>query len=315
MKKTANRAVIYVIFSYAIWGFLSAYWKILADIDSLSILAYRIVWSALTGWIVLLAIRQWDETKALLHNRRLCLQLVMTGYLIALTWWLFIYAVNTGRALEGSLASFMSPILTIFFGFLVFRERLSVCQWIAVALAFAGVLVPIIWYHTVPLLTIVMAAAFAAYNIAKKKIMVSSYISTFLETLFVLPAAAVVLVIMETRGSGAIGVLTGWRWLLLPIAGVVTYLPLMFLSKGVQTTPMSITGIIMYVSPVIQFVLSIWAYGEELTPATLVTFVCVMVAILLYVVVDRIIKWRRGKKKASAPAEQAYPGTNAKSAP
>lgn len=310
-----KKGTIYIVSSYAIWGFLSAYWKVLSDMDSLSILGYRIVWSAVTGWGVLLAVGAWREAKALLRDRRLCLQLLLAGFLIALTWWIFIFAVNTGRALEGSLSSFMSPILTIFFGFLIFREKLSACQWGAVALAFVGVLIPIIWYHTVPLLAIIMAVAFAIYNVVKKKIAVSSYISTFMEALFVVPAAVAVLVTMEIRGSGAIGVITGWRWLLLPLAGVVTYLPLMLLSKGVQTTPMSTTGIIMYISPVIQFVLSIWVYGEELTPANLVTFICVVAAVLLFVVVDRLVKQRGDQKRASQPAVQAYPGTNANSAP
>ncbi len=278
-----KKGPFYVTLCYVLWGVLPVFWKLFGAVSSLYILACRVVFSLIFCFVVVLLEGKLDALRALFQDKKQCLLLCACGIMITVNWGSFIFSVSTGRVMESSLAYYMNPIMAIVLGFFVFRERLKPIQWIAVGLALIGILVPLVSYGKIPWLALVIGITMAIYSAMKKYVKVDSEISIFMETLFVSPFALVYIIYAEHTGAGASGLLHGWQWLLLPAAGIVTSVPLALLSFGIKTTPLSLSGILMYINPTLQLLVSVLLFHEKFTIINGITFAFVWVALLLFI--------------------------------
>ncbi|MDO4303201.1 MAG: EamA family transporter RarD [Bacillota bacterium] len=281
MKKLDKNALC-VFLCYVLWGVLPVYWKLLSRVDSVYVLASRIIWSFVFSIVIVSALGKWKEVRAVLGSRGQCIRLLLCGVMITINWGSYIYAVNAGHILDASLAYYLNPIISIFIGFLVFKESLSVIQWISVLIAATGIIVPIIGYGQMPVMALVIGGSFALYSMLKREVTADSSVSMLMETGFVLPFAILFIVFMESGGKGAYGVLSGKEWLLLPLAGVVTTIPLLLFAKGIRHISMSLAGILMYVNPTLQLLLGAVVYKEKITVTEIFMFTCVWTALILF---------------------------------
>ena len=280
-----NKGPLYVLTCYVIWGLLPIFWKLLAQVDSLYVLASRIVWSmVLTGGILLLRRDRLAGVRAAFRDRREWGLLAAAGCVVCVNWGVYIWAVANGHMIDSSLAYYMNPILAILLGTVLFRERLTKLQWLAVAVTFAGLVITVIRYRQIPWIALVIGGSFAVYGALKKQVRSDAAVSTFVETLTLAPFALVLIFWMEAHGTGAAGVLSGWQWLLLPVSGVVTTVPLMFFAAGMKTTPMTLSGILMYINPTMQLLLSVALYGEAFTATHAILFGFVWTGLILYLI-------------------------------
>ena len=183
--------------------------------------------------------------------------------------------------LDCSLGYYLNPILNVVMGVIIFHEKLKKQEWIAVIFAAAGVLYLIISSGTVPVLALLLAFSFGTYGMIKKGLPVDSDESLFMETVLVSPVAIGFIIFSEMNGIGAIGVLEGKQWLLLPLAGIVTAIPLLVYSAGVQKIPFYLTGMIMYLNPTIQFFLGVFFYKEPIDMNRVISFVFIWVGIII----------------------------------
>ncbi|NCB51583.1 MAG: EamA family transporter RarD [Clostridia bacterium] len=284
-----NKSTISVTASYLLWGILPIFWKLLAGVDSFYVLCSRIIWSLVVSVIAVLALGKWKETKEALRNKSVSLRLFACGALVSFNWGAFIWCVMNGRVLDCSLAYYINPIMAIVIGFIAFGEKMNTMRWVSVGLAVVGVAYPAFVNGQVPILAVLIALSFALYGTVKKKVDLPGEVTTFIETLFVMPFALALVIYMEVQGTGALaaGLLPGWRFLLLPAAGLVTYLPLLLYSHGIRRTPMSLAGILMYISPTMQFVIGVVLFHEELSESMLITFGFVLVAVVVFILSGR----------------------------
>lgn len=280
-----NKGAWYVLLSGVMWGALSIFWKQLGWMDPVYVLFSRIVWSLVFGGAVLLAQGRMRETLALLRDRKIKWTLIAAGVVIACNWCLYIYAISIGQIMQASLAYYISPILSIVLAALVFREKLNPLQWLAAGIASAGVLISIFYYGEVPFLALAMGASFSVYGMIKKAVaQIRGEASAFLELLYIAPVAVIGLIVWEAQGKGIFGIQPDWRMILLPLTGVATGVPLMLFAHGLETAPLSLSGILNFANPTLQLVLSVLLFGEAFTKASLITFVLVWVALILFVV-------------------------------
>lgn len=280
-----NKSTLAVAASYIIWGILPVFWKLLAQVNSIYVLLSRILWSLVVSAIAVLLMKKWKTAAKALLDKTVRNRLLICGLLISFNWGAFIWCVMNGRLLDCSLAYYINPIIAIVLGFAAFKERLSALQWGSVALAVAGVAIPALSGGSFPLLALLIGTSFAVYGAVKKKVDLPGDVTTFIETLLVSPAVLAAIIYMEANGEGAVlnGALTGWRLLLLPAAGIVTYIPLVLYSQGVRGTPMALSGILMYINPTIQFLIGVLFYKEALTTSWIITFCFVWGALVLFV--------------------------------
>lgn len=278
-----KKGPLYVTLCYVLWGVLPVFWKLFGEVSSLYILACRIVFSLIFCFVVVVIEGKLAALRAVFRDKKQCLLLCACGIMITINWGSFIFSVSTGRVMESSLAYYMNPIMAIVLGFIVFHERLKPIQWVAVLLAFIGILVPLISYGRIPWLALVIGITMAVYSAMKKYVKADSEISIFMETLFMSPFALIYIIFCESTGTGAGGILHGVQWLLLPAAGIVTSVPLALLSFGIKTTPLSLSGILMYINPTLQLLVSVLLFHEEFTIINAITFAFVWAALILFV--------------------------------
>lgn len=296
-----KKGPVYVLICYILWGVLPVFWKMLAAVDSLYVLAGRIVWSLVFISAILAARRSFGAVRAVLGDRRELGRLVLAGITVCVNWGSYIWAVNSGHMLDASLAYYMNPILAILLGTVVFREKLTGLQWLSVAVTFTGLVITILRYRQIPWIALIIGGSFAVYGAIKKGVHAESGVSVFFETLTLAPFALVFMAAAEVRGAGAVGVLHGWQWLLLPAAGVVTTVPLLFFAKGIKSTPMTLSGILMYINPTLQLLLSVLLYQEKFTITHAILFGFAWSGLALYLL-SSLLRERQHKKEESTCA-------------
>ena len=282
-----SKGPLYVTLCYVFWGLLPIFWKTLNSLNSLYVLASRIFWSLLFCTIILLARKNWGQLKTVFQDKKQLLKIAICAILITINWGSYIWAVNANHIIDASLAYYMEPIIVIFFGAVIFKERLTKLHWGSVALAALGVIVPIIYYGEFPFIALVIAVTFAVYGALKKTINIDGLLSIFMETLIMAPLALGFIIYMETRQLGALAILDGWQYLLLPLSGVVTSIPLILFSHGIKETPYNLSGILMYINPTIELLVGVLLFHEQFTAVQGVTFGFVWIAIIVYLVANR----------------------------
>lgn len=287
-----KRAIGSVLVGYGLWGLLPMFWKQFHTLDAVYLLAVRIVMSMVFCLLLVAVTRRFDALWAVLRDRRVCLRLAVCGVVITANWWMYIYAVSSNHILDGSLAFYISPLLSILIGRLAFGERLAREQWAAAVLALAGVLVPVVESGRPPLLALGIGATFSVYGALKKQLAVDSIVSLTVETLCMTPPALLFVAWMERDGGYLFsGAVPDGELALLLLTGVATSVPLLFFAAGVHQLPVSLSGMLLYLNPTLQLLLGVLVYREPFTGTDAVMFALVFAAVALFLLGGR----RRGK--------------------
>jgi chloramphenicol-sensitive protein RarD len=277
-----RRGVWQGLLAYTIWGLFPIYWKLFHGIPALEVLAHRILWS-FVALVVILALVWPARLRALRRQpRQLVALYAAAAVLIGVNWFLYIWGVNAGFVVETSLGYFMTPLVNVLLGVVVFRERLSMWQWLAVALAATGVLYLTSVYGVVPWIALGLAVTFGSYGLAKKKAPLPALDGLTLETaLIVLPAFAY-LAVLQGSGQGSFLRVATHTELLLIAGGLITITPLLLFASAVRLVPLSLVGLLQYVSPTIQLLLGILLYREPFTRVQLTGFGFVWAGLALF---------------------------------
>jgi len=248
------------------------------------ITAHRFVWSLVFMTIVMTAGRQWPAVARAIADRRVIAILLVTALLIGVNWWVFIHAVVVDRIVAASIGYFMNPVVSVLLGFVILRERLSAFQWVAVALASAGVLTQVVAYGTVPWITLVLAFTFATYGLIRKTAPVSASSGLLIETALLFPVAFGILAWFEFEGSGAFGSRGLEFAALLAFAGVATGLPLLLYAAGAKRIKLATMGLLQYIAPSGNLLIAVWVFDEPFTGVEALTFGFIWLALIIYTV-------------------------------
>jgi len=272
---------IFALSAFVTWGFLPIYWKLLGEVSPLEILSHRIAWSFVFVMLVLLYRKNWDIRKLFSRKRDVLLLLTM-GTLVGLNWLIYIMAVNSERMLEASMGYYINPLLSIFLGMVVLKERLNKLQLAAFALAVVGVLYITIDYGKLPWIALSLATLFAVYGLLKKMTRYDPMQALGVETLLITPFALGFMMFQGASGNGSF--ITGGMvtTLLLVFAGVVTTLPLYWFAEGARRIDLSSVGFMQYIAPSLMLLLGVFIYGEDFTTTHLISFGLIWTALALY---------------------------------
>jgi chloramphenicol-sensitive protein RarD len=289
--RRALAGLAYAFAAYLAWGISPAYFKALAGVPAIEILAHRVVWSVVLLALLLAFTSGAGALVRSFADRRRAALLAGTACLVSANWFLYIWAVNSGRVLEASLGYFVNPLVNVLLGVVFLRESLSRPQRWAIALAAAGVAVLLVRLGTFPWVSLALALSFGAYGLLRKRAAVDALEGLFLETVFLAPAALALLLVLGARGSGAFGGSAGTTALLVA-AGAVTAIPLLWFGHGVHRLRLSTLGVVQYVAPTAQFLLAVLAYHERFTPAHALAFGLIWASLAVYTA-DAIGRYRR----------------------
>jgi chloramphenicol-sensitive protein RarD len=279
--------VAYAVASFAFWGLSPLFWKPISHIAAPQILAHRVLWSIPVVLLLITLRGQWPEVRAVFSDRRTVAALVLSATLVGINWGIFIWAMAADRILEASLGYYINPLVSVFLGFALLRERLRVGQWIAVGLAATAVAILTVRFGSPPWIAILLAFSFGCYGLIRKVVRAGPIVGVTIEIALLTPVAA--LFMSRWRADGSLqftGESTITQALLL-LAGVVTITPLIWFSQGARRLRLATLGLLQFLAPTLQFLLAVLKYGEPFTRTHLVAFGLIWTALAVYTIEGR----------------------------
>jgi len=125
--------------AYVFWGFLPLYLKMVDHIPAVEVVAHRVLWSVPIAGLVLILLRRTADIGRILRDPRAMIMGCVTAALVSVNWGVYVWAIAVERTLDAALGYYINPLFSIFLGSVLLGEKLLRLQWVAVALAAAGV--------------------------------------------------------------------------------------------------------------------------------------------------------------------------------
>jgi chloramphenicol-sensitive protein RarD len=276
-----NKGVWYALGAYSLWGLFPIYWKWLQEVPAIQLIGHRIGWSFIMLMIVILATGQWSAFRSKLTWKVLAVYL-FTGLLLSVNWLIYVWGVNAGFVVETSLGYFINPLLSVMMGVIFLREKLRPAQWLPIGLAALGVVYLTKAYGSLPWIALSLAFTFGTYGLLKKISPLGSLYGLTLETGMVFIPALAYLIFVDVQGQGAF-LHAGLKADLLMVgAGLVTIVPLLMFASATQRIPLTMIGIMQYITPTMQFLLGVLVYKELFTTQKLIGFSIVWIALVVF---------------------------------
>ena len=280
-KSSAADGIVPGLVAYLIWGFLPIYFKVTQHVGAFEVLAHRIVWALPFGALILLLRSQWPEVWRAVSSPRVLFWLVMASAMIAINWYVYIYAVQTEQVYQASLGYYINPLMYVLVGVAFLGERLRRLQVVSIVLATIGVLALTVSYGSLPWIALVLGISFTAYGVIRKQIPVGAMPGLFVETALLSPVAAGYLWMLIGAGQASFLSASTGNDLLLIIAGPLTVVPLLCFAIAARKLTLTAIGFMQFIAPTLQFSVGV-AYGEELTVAHIVCFLFIWTAVGLF---------------------------------
>ncbi len=279
-----NKGILYGIIAYTFWGLLPIYWKSLKGVPPIEILSHRMVWSFFFMLVVLTVTRRWAWIRPVLTQPKVLLTFLVTAVLLAINWFVYIWAVNSGFIVDAALGYFINPLVNVLLGYIFLKERLRPGQMAAVLLALGGVLYLTITYGSLPWIALTLAFSFGTYGLLRKTAVLDSVPGLTLETGWLFLFALGLLIYFELKGTAALGHSPLNTNMLLIGAGVITAVPLLCFAASARLVTMATLGILQYLAPTLQFLIGVFIYGEAFSRTQLVGYSFIWLALIVYTV-------------------------------
>ncbi len=265
--------------AYSLWGVFPLVFHLLDSVAPVEILMHRIVWSFVVVFGILVVRRQRGWFRSVRTLPGALPRLTLAAGLIATNWLVYIWAVNNDHVIEAALGYYINPLVTVALGVGLLGERLRRMQLVALGFGAGAVAVLTVAYGRVPWIALVLACSFGGYSFLKKSVPVGAVTSLAVETLVLLPVAAVGLVALAVAGESAFLYGSVERDALLVGLGVVTAVPLLLFGTAARRIPLTLLGLLQYLTPTLQLICGVAVFHEPLPPARLAGFVLVWVAL------------------------------------
>ena len=293
--------VAFGLAAYLWWGLCPIYFKSVAHVPAAEVLAHRIVWS-----LILLLLLMWRrgrlaELVEAARQPRVIIALSVSTVLVALNWFVFIWAVSTGQLLQASLGYFINPLVNVLLGVVVLRERLRPWQLLSLTLAVGAVVLLGLRQGAVPVISLTLAFSFSLYGLIRKLANVGATAGLTIETALLTPVALGVLLLWNGQGTLVFAHLDRSTDILLALSGVVTALPLIWFAAGARRLRYATMGFLHYVTPTGQFLLAVLAYGEVFGAQRLLSFALIWLALVIFTA-DAAASYRRVRPRQADQA-------------
>ncbi len=276
-----KKGLLYVFGAYAIWGFFPIYFKFLHAVPAIQIVAHRISWSFLI-LLLLVSLRGQLKNIRKVLTPKIIMLYIGAGVLLSINWLTYVWGVNAGFVVETSLGYFINPLVSVFLGVVILREKLRPMQWIPITLAGIGVLYLTIQHGSIPWIALVLAFSFGTYGLLKKIGPLKSLPGLTLETAGVFIPALGFLIFSEFQQTGAFGHMNAITTFLLIFSGLVTAIPLILFASGAPLVPLSTIGLLQYIAPTLQFLIGVFIYKEPFSYHQLIGFSIIWLALIIF---------------------------------
>tara|TARA_Y100001936_G_C15943557_1_gene596106 strand:+ start:143 stop:1021 length:879 start_codon:yes stop_codon:yes gene_type:complete len=265
------------------WGFLGTiYFQYITFIGVFEVVVHRSIWTCVILLITTSLFKKWNIFKKVFINKKKIFFLIITSFLIFGNWTVWIYAVSANKIIDASFGYFIFPIISVFFGFIFFNEKLNKKRIISIILVLISTVYLFYSFSFLPWVGISVALLWSFYNLIRKKINVETDIGLLIESLFIMPLVIVILYyIVKTNNNDFI--LTNLNLAgLIFLAGPMTVIPLFLYVKGVELSGLGASGMVFFITPTAQFLLGFFYFNEPFSYEKLIGFILIWIAVFIY---------------------------------
>lgn len=277
------RGYLIILTGYVGWGLFPLYWALLNHVPALEVLLHRMLWAMpVLLLLIVISSRRRIQVSAALRSWPAMRLLVFSSLVICFNWGIYIWAVANHRVVEASMGYFLTPLLNVLTGVIIFRERIDKFKVMAIGFAAIGVLYYIASTSIIPWVGLTVGISFAAYGFMRKQMNTNAIPGLFIETLILLPFTLGSMLWLHHQGQAMFlnhNTITDF-WLIL--GGPITILPLAFFTAGTRMLPMTTVGILFYVTPTLQFLSGVLVLGESFDSDQLVGFAGIWVGLAIF---------------------------------
>ena len=284
MNQQFNKGLLLTSLGSFWWGFLGViYFKYLDFIGYVEVVIHRCLWTAATLIITTFFFSRWNIFFSIISNKKNLIGLFFSGLLIFINWSVWIYAVATDRIIDDSFGYFIMPILSVFLGYIFFKEKLNKKRIFSISLVMVSIIFLIVSsIKSLPWVGIIVGVSWGFYNLIRKKIDVDTDIGLLIESLFILPFALFAFYLVFENGLNDFSLSNPSLSLLILLAGPMTVIPLFLYVRGVELSGLGPAGMIFYITPTLQFLLGYFYYNEEFSLPKFVSFIFIWIAVIIY---------------------------------
>ena len=277
--KVRSLGLLFGVSAYTLWGLFPIYWLLLKPASAIEIVSHRAVWTLVFCFIVLWLTKTLSSTLALLKRPKIVAGLFLSSILISVNWIIYIYAATSNHVVEAALGYYINPIVVIATGVIVLKEKMRPLQWASLGVATLGVAVLTIDYGRLPWIALGLGLSWGSYGLVKKKLGLGALEGLSIETLISSGAYLVYLIWLGNQGQGQFGL--SWGITLLCIsAGAVTAIPLLLFNGATNRLPLTLVGLLQYITPTLQFSIGVWYFKEDMPAARWTGFLIIWIALI-----------------------------------
>jgi len=270
--------------AFTVWGLAPLYFRAVGSVPPFEIVAHRVLWSVvfLAGLLALVpSTGGFRGIWAIRRQPRLFGLLAITALLTGSNWVVFLWSIDAGRLIEASLGYFINPLVSVLLGWLFLGERLRPLQRAALGVAVAGVAWRVWQVGSAPWIPLFLAGTFGVYGLLRKRAPVDAIGGLFIETVITAPLALAWLAWLMQSGKMVFGSSLHVD-AMLPLAGVLTAVPLALFAVGAKRLPLATVGFLQFIAPSLNFLLAVLVFREPFDSGQLVGFVLIWLALAIY---------------------------------
>jgi chloramphenicol-sensitive protein RarD len=279
-----NKGIILTALGSFWWGVIGViYFKYISYTGSIEVVIHRCVWTSVVLIITTYYFSKWNIFFEILYDFKKVILLFFSSLLIFINWATWIYAVGTERIIDASFGYFIMPILSVFFGYIFYGEKINRRRGLSIILVLISILFLLFKsFNSIPWVGIIVALSWGFYNLLRKKVNVDTDIGLLIESLFILPFALFGFFLLYKNGLNYFNFNNVSLMLLLMLAGPMTVIPLFLYVKGVELSGLGATGMIFYITPTFQFLLGFFYYNEAFSFDKSLSFILIWIAVIIY---------------------------------
>ncbi|AKM07430.1 membrane protein [Pelagerythrobacter marensis] len=269
--------------AYFIWGFLPLYLLLVREVPAFEFVGWRIIWT-LPICLLIVAIRhQGREVLRAFGNKRSLSMLAASSVLIGLNWLVYVWAIQHDHVYAASLGYYINPLINVLLGTFVLGEKLSRRQWLAVAIAAAGVALLLGGALTTLWISLTLGLSFGTYGLLRKRVDVGALPGLTIEsTLLLVPAAGIAWWYAASPAGSAFAQSPELSFTIV-LGGALTAIPLLLFAIAARRMDYSTLGFLQFLAPTIVFILGLTVFDQPLQTVQIACFVLIWTAIAVFV--------------------------------
>ena len=283
MKKKLLSGILFSSAGSLWWGVIGVfYFKYVSFAGTVELVVHRSIWTAFILFLSIIFYSRWDFFFEILNNKKKLFILFISGLLIFINWFTWIYAVVTNRLIDASFGYYIFPILSVLFGFIFFKEKLNKKRIISIFLVLISIIYLLFNFKSIPWIGLTVAITWSTYNLLRKKINVQTDIGLFIETIFFVPVALILFYFISQKGLNDFSFSNPDIMFWLFLAGPMTVIPLYLYLRGVELAGLGTSGMVFFITPTGQFLLGIFYFNEIFNVHKLIGFIFIWIAVIIY---------------------------------